>query len=187
MGHLQDQCDIIGMLLDLGVIPNFQVMYWVGISSNLPILKRCAALCLSLPSEGPEESSLLETVIPHVLQRKMAGNFLHLVNECGVHLPVCLTSVQGFVALVQPTSCVYVDGNDGEGVSGELLESVREAVLRAWSEKGGMEIGEALEECQRLSDIATEHHALDSGKSAEALSNAIQVLQAQQSAAIVNV
>ena len=162
MGHRDEQAAVIDMLLDLGMLPDFTFMYWVTKCCCVPTLRRCAALCkkhnlqrsytddtgtrtctITVEGGGGGEGgaeaggrSLLSSVAPFALESKLAGNFLHLMEECDAQLPVFLPSMNGFISIFQQDSAVYPDVNSGEGDTGELLRRVRTAVWRAWTAAG---------------------------------------------------
>lgn len=163
MGHEADQCAIIDMLLDLGITPNFTFMYWVAKSCRLDTLVRCAAICVNnsvqnLPDGGP----VLNDVVSHALEFKIAGNFLHLIETSKAQIPVCLPSINGFVNVAQPDGCVYQDVNSGESDRGELRDRVRGAILKCWADAGS--IPDAVTECKRLQAISEEYNPGSGGR-----------------------
>lgn len=106
MGHREEQAAVVDMLLDLGLKPDFTLMYWVTKSCCVPTLKRCAAICQehdlrrshAAGEEGDDSGgSLLSSVAPFALQSNLAGNFLHLMEECDAQLPIFLPSMNEWI------------------------------------------------------------------------------------------
>ena len=145
MGHRDGQASVIDMMLDFGLIPDFQVMYWVAIACSVPTFRRCASLV-------KDDLSLLSSILPHALERGMGGNFMHLADEYDVSLPVFITSAKGFKTVSQEGATMYYHP-DEVGDTGELVDRVRGAVLRIWTKMGVLD--DAIRECKRMKEGAS--------------------------------
>jgi len=145
---------LVGLLLDVGVVPDFWMMHHVARRASTPTLRRCAAVCeahVASYGEGQYDKPQLDTQAAHALREGLLVNFLCLVNEVKSGLPPGFgPAVDGFVGLVErkevrdkrrqdmaPNELAASPSEAGEVEEeddGALIDAALEAVVRLWSD-----------------------------------------------------